>query len=159
MLAAIEHELETAESHHHEHEPEGIDAPRLLQVGRVEEEGADHDEAEEPDGQVDVEDPAPGPVVRDPAAQGRPEDGAHHDADAPHGHGEAALTQREDLPQDGLRERDQRAAPESLEDAGDDQKGQVGGQPREEGADREDRGADEEEAAAPDTTRQPSPSW
>ena len=156
VLAAVEDELETTEPHHHEHEPERVDAPRLLEIGRVEEEGADHDEAEEADGQVDVEDPAPGPVVRDPPAQRRPEDGPHHDADAPDGHGEAALAHREDLPQDGLGQRDQGPAPNTLEHPCNDEKGQVGGQPREEGADREDRGADQKEPAAPDVAREPS---
>src|SRR6266568_1785013 len=52
-------------------------------VRRLEEEDARHEEADDADRQVDVEDPAPRPVVADPAADGRPEDRRHHDADAP----------------------------------------------------------------------------
>src|SRR5580704_10088582 len=50
------------------------------------------------DRQVDVEDPPPGPVVGDVAAERRPDDRPHHEADAPHRHRQPPLAEREDLP-------------------------------------------------------------
>src|SRR6185369_3326109 len=69
-LTAIEEKLEAAEAQHHEGEAGPVDTAGLAQVRRVEEEGAGHEEAEEAHGQVDVEDPAPRPVVGDVAAEG-----------------------------------------------------------------------------------------
>src|SRR5262249_51647629 len=155
-LAAVEEELEAAEAQDHEAETGPVDAAGLAQVWRIEEEGAGHEEAEEPHGQVDVEDPAPRPGVREVAAQGGSDDGSHHEADPPDGHGETALTEREDLPQDGLGERNDRAAPHALEDARHDQEGQVRRDAGEERAHGEERGADEEEALAPEKTGQPA---
>jgi hypothetical protein len=147
-LAAIQHQLQAGEAHHHQHESERVDPSRLFEVRRVEQERAGHEEAGEPDRQVDVEDPAPRPVVRDPASERGSEDRAHHDSDAPHGHRQAALFEREDLPHDRLGHRDDRPAPDPLEDARHDQEFEVGRNPREERGDREQGGADQEESPA-----------
>src|SRR5207244_10108778 len=93
------------------------------------------EEAENTDRKVDVEDPAPRPLVGEIAAEGRAQDGSDDEAQSPHGHGQAALMERKDLPEDGLRQRDDRPAAEPLEDAGDDERGQIGRGPRDERAD------------------------
>ena len=48
--------------------------PELLQVLRVFQEQITEEERHHADGEIDVEDPPPGVVVGDPAAEGRPED-------------------------------------------------------------------------------------
>ena len=155
-LPAVQHELETAEAQHHQDEAGPVHPARLPEIRRIEEEGTGHEEAEQPDRQVDVEDPAPRPVVRDVAAQGRPDDRPHHEADAPHRHREAALAEREDLPQDGLGERDDRAAPDPLRDAREDQEGEVRRHARQHRAHREQHAADQEEALAAQDPREPA---
>src|SRR5262249_59975023 len=68
-LTPIEQELKRAESHYHQEQSGKIEARRLLGVGRVEQENARGDEAYGAERQVDVEDPAPRPVVGDPSPQ------------------------------------------------------------------------------------------
>ncbi len=147
-LPAVEHELERAEADHHQDQTLPVDRGGLARIGGVEEEGARHEESHHADGQVHVEDPAPGPVVADPAAQRGAEDGGHHDAHAPDGHGEAALAEREDLPHGGLRHGDDGAAPQALDHSHDDEKFQIGREAREERG-RGEHGRAEEEEAAP----------
>src|SRR5207248_10342216 len=72
-LPEIEDELQTAEPDHHQRDAGQVDVPGATMEGRVEEERADHEEADDTDGKVDVEDQASGPVVADPAAQRGPE--------------------------------------------------------------------------------------
>src|SRR5262249_55851479 len=79
------------------------------------------------DRQVDVEDPAPRPLVGEISADGGPQNRAQDEAEAPDRHREAALVKRENLPEDRLRERNDRPAAEALEDPRRDQRGQVGG--------------------------------
>ena len=81
----------------------------------------DHDEREHADRQVDVEDPAPGQVVDEEAAEQR----ADHRRDAEDGAEEAlvaaALARRDDVADHGDRDHDQPAAAEPLERAEGDQ--------------------------------------
>ena len=155
-LAPVQDELQTAEAGDHQSEAPPVDPPGFSQIRRVEQERAGHEEAEHADRQVDVEDPAPRPLVGQVAADGGPEDRAEDEADAPHRHGEPALMEREDLPEDRLRERNDRAAAETLEDARDDQRGEVGRRTGQERADHEQRGADEEEPLAAEQADQPA---
>ena len=154
-LALVEEELQAEKAHRHQHQPRDVHPHRLAQVRRVEEHGAGDEEADHPDGHVDVEDPAPRPVVGDPAAQGGPEDGGHHDAHPPRGHGHAALPQREDLPHDRLRQRHEGAAADALEHAGEEQHRDVRGEPAQHRGQGEDHRAREEEALAPEGGGQP----
>ena len=145
-LAPVQHELQAPEPEHHEEESRDVHAPRRLRVRGVEQERARHEEAEHADGQVDVEDPAPGPVVGDPSPHRRPERRGEHDPESPHRHGHAALVGRKDLPQHRLRDGDDRPAPQTLEDAHGDQELDGGRDGGEKGADGEQRGADQEKA-------------
>src|SRR5207245_1371566 len=83
-------------------------------------------------------------MVGEVAAHGRPQDGAEDEAHSPHRHGEPALLEGEDLPEDGLGERDDRSATQALEDAGHDERGQIGSGAGDERADDKQRGADQE---------------
>ena len=85
-------------------------------------EGRDHHEAEHADRDVDVEDPRPGVVVDDVAAERRADGGAEHDGHGEERHRHALLLGRERLPQDRLLGRLERARAEALEDAVDDER-------------------------------------
>ena len=82
---------------------------------------------QDPERQVDVEDPGPGVVVGDPSAERRPEGRADHDAHAEDGHGGAGFLAREDVEEDRLRGGDQRAAADALDHAPEHQVVQRGG--------------------------------
>ncbi len=155
-FAAVQHELQAPEARHHEAEAPPVDASGLAQIGRVEEKGAGHEEAEHAHRQVDVEDPSPRPLIRQVPAHRRTEDGPQNEAHSPYRHGEAPLVEREDLPEDGLRERDDGAPTEPLEDARDDQGGEVGRGAGQERARHEEHGADQKEALAPEYPHQPA---
>jgi hypothetical protein len=83
-----------------------------------------HHDADDSDRQVDVEDPRPRVVVRDPAAEHRADGGADHDDHREQGHRHALLFRRERLAQDRLLRRLQRAAAEALDHAPHDQRRQ-----------------------------------
>ena len=104
---------------------------------RVEGRG-DHGERGRPDRKVDVEDPPPGQVVDEKAAEqgadhGRePEDGAEEALVA------AAVARRDDVPDDGHRHDQEPAAAESLQRAEGDQLRHVLADPAQRRADQED---------------------
>src|SRR6266850_1162006 len=137
--ATIVDELQAAEAGHHQPEARPVDPGGPAQVRRIEQERAGQEEAQDADREVDVEDPAPRPLVGQIAADGRPQDRPEDEAEAPHRHREPALMEREDLPQDRLRERNDRPAAEALEDARDDQRRQVGRRAGDERAQHEHR--------------------
>ena len=155
-LPSIQDELETPEAHDHQPQAPRVDPPALLLKRRVEQAGGGQEEADDADRQVDVEDPAPRPLVGQIAADGRPQDRAEDEADSPHRHRHPSLMEGEDLPENGLRERDDRPAAEALEDPRGDQRGQVGRGPGDERADREQGATDQEEPLAPEHADEPS---
>ena len=81
----------------------------------------DANRAEDPDRHVDVEDPAPVVVLRQPAAEHRPHDRTHDRAGAEHRHGMPVTLRRIDLQQCRLRQRDQSGAGEALQGTEQDQ--------------------------------------
>ena len=115
-----------------------------------------HQHGDDADRQVDVEDPAPGVAVGDPAAEGRADRRADHHAEAEEAVGEPQLLGREGLDQDRLRGREHGAAAGALDEAEDHQLPEVGGVAAEERGDGEqDQRADEVVAAAEDAANQP----
>jgi hypothetical protein len=91
LLALVEQDLQRRQPQRHQRQPQHVDAPAsaAAQVGRVLHERLGHDHGQVADGEVDIEDPAPGVVVGDEAAQSGADDGRDHDAHAVHGHGHA----------------------------------------------------------------------
>ena len=102
----------------------------------------------DPDRNVDIEKPAPGITVGDPAAEHRPEHGRNHDSQRPECHGFGALLRRESFHQDGLREWLQASAGCALEDAEDDQQWQVRRDAAEKREKRESADRDQQNIAA-----------
>ena len=127
----------------------------VLDVGRVVDEAADHDDGEDADGDVDVEGVAPTEGIGEPAAQGGADDGGDDDAEAVSGHGHGALFDGKAFEQDGLREGLEGAAAGSLEDAGEQDDGQRGSGSAEEGGDGEDDDAGEQKALAAEAAGEP----
>ena len=77
-------------------------------------ERVDHHQGDDPDRYVDVEVPAPVPIVGNPAAQRGPEDRRDHQAHAPRRHRHLLLFGRKGLHQDGLRGRNHGRARHAL---------------------------------------------
>jgi hypothetical protein len=117
---------------------EVVDAVPRADSGRLERDG-DHAQRDEPDREVDVEDPAPREVIDEEAAEERPD----HRRDAEHGAEvalvAAALPRWNDVPDDGDRDDDQAAAAEALQGTEGDQLLHVLAEAAERGADEEDR--------------------
>ena len=109
---------------------------------------------DDPERDVDEEDPVPAEVVGDQAADGRTE----QEADAEHGAEEAlvlaALRRREDVGDDGQRDREQRAGAEALEAAEGEELPHLLAQAAEQGADQEDAHADEEDRPPAEDVRE-----
>ena len=124
LLAFVENNLERAEPHRQERKARKIDTFdfRVLDIGRVFDKGLDHEDGKDADGQVDIENPAPGIVVGDPATEGRPKNRGHNHAHAEGGHRHTALFARETFEQNRLRHRDQGPAARSLKNPGKDEK-------------------------------------
>ena len=99
-------------------------ARRVLEV----EEAADAEEGEDADGQRDEEEVAPAPVVGDEAADERAEDRGEAEDAAHEALVLAALTRRDDVADDRLRQRHQRAHAGALDGAGGDEPPEVLGE-------------------------------
>ena len=159
-LPAIEHELHQAEPDHQQDDAGVVGLAALgaanLQVSRVMDERPYHQECRRANRQVDVEIPAPVPVVGDPSAQRRAHDRRDHQAHPPRRHRELLLVGRERLHQDGLRRRHHRRARRALNQPKDDHlierlRGAAEARRRDEHRDRR-----QEVALAPEARRDPS---
>ena len=157
-LAGVEHDLQHPEAQRQEADAPQINAAGLVlaDVMRVAHEGADHHHRERAHRQVEVEDPAPGVVVGDPAAERGPEDGREDDAQPKCRHRRAVPLGRESLQQDGLRQRLQSAAGEALQHAEEDEPFQAGGHSAEQRGQGEAGDAGQQNPAAPEAVRQPA---
>ena len=127
----------------------------VLDVRRVVDEAADHEDREHADGDVDVEGVAPGVGVGEPAAERGAEHGSDDDAEGEDGHGRAAFARREAFEQDGLRERLKCAAACSLDDAREQNEAESRRGSAGEAGDGEDDDAGDEEALAAEAEREP----
>ena len=86
---------------------------------------ADHDEGEDADRQVDVEDPAPGEVVDEETAEQRSDDRRNTEHGAEEALVLAALARRHHVPHNRQRRHDQAAPAEALQGPERDQLGHV----------------------------------
>src|SRR5208282_3784696 len=104
---------------------------------------------------IDEENPAPGEVVGDPAAERRTDGWRHHHCDAINGKRHAALGGRERVGEYRLFARLQASTSHALQNAKENQHAEVGGKPAEERADSKKRHATHVEALASDDRRKP----
>jgi hypothetical protein len=107
-------------------------------IGARLEDGGDHGERDQADRQVDVEDPPPGEVVDEEAAEQRPRYRRHAEDAAEVALVAPALSRRENVADHRDRDHDQPTGAESLEPPEDDQLRDVLADPAERGADQED---------------------
>ena len=120
------------------------------QVGWVEDQQGSEEQGEYAHRDVDEEDPVPGVVVGDPAAQGGADDGRHHHAHAVKRHGHALLLAREAFHQDGLGDGLKRPSARALQHAEEDQQAEARRHAAEEGTHGEDDDAGHVEPLAPE---------
>ena len=160
LLALVEHNLQAAHGDGEETEADIIHIEQAGAIGLdprgIFDEAGDEKEGENADGDVDVEDPAPGEVVGDPAAEGGPDGGGEDGDEAVEGKGLAALLGRKGVSHDGLSHGLEAAAAGSLKDAEEQKHGQREGRAAEEAGDGEDDDAEDEEVAASEDTGGPS---
>ncbi len=108
------------------------------------------------DRQVDVEHPAPGEIVGQPAAQHGAEDRSQDHRGAPQGHDLSDLLGREEIEHDRLRHRDQRRAEQPLEQAEDHDLAQAVGDAAQHRGDGEAADGDHQQLLSADAAREPS---
>ena len=115
-LALLEHELQRSEPGGQQAEADPVDAALgLRDVLRIRDERERHQERDDADRNVDVEDQRPAGVVDDPTAERRADRGSDHRAHAEDRHRGAAPLRRKRLEENRLRRRLQRAAADALE--------------------------------------------
>ena len=140
LVALLEHDLERPEPDGHEEQARDVELPFFPdEVRRVFDEAHDEEDIEDAHGDVDIEYPGPGVVVGEPSAEGRPEGGAEDDAETVDAHRRRLFFRGEGLPQHRLRQGYEGAAAYALENAEDDHRGQVPGDPAQHRRAREER--------------------
>ena len=152
LFALVEHDLEAAHGDGEEAQAEVVHLAEAgavgLDPGRIFDQAGDEDEGQDADGDVDEEDPAPGEVVGDPAAEGGADGGGEDGDEAVEGKGLAALLGLEGVGHDGLGHGLHTAAAGALQDAADEQDGQRGGGAAEKAGDGEDDDAEAQRSCA-----------
>ena len=159
---AIEHDLERAEERRDQHEAEEIEASCLLPQAqalcgrgrRLPQDHGDQRDCDQPDRAVDQKAPVPRQIVGQPAAEGRPDHGRHHDRDAEQREALGALLRREGIRKDRLRDRHHAAAAQALHDAEYQQRLEIPRKSAQHRACGEQRQADQEEALAAEQPRE-----
>ena len=117
--APVEHQLQHADGQRQQAEAEQVERARFLaHVGQV---GHRAEEGEHAHRQVDQEDPVPGIVLGQPAAQQRPDQRPHDETEAEDRHRFAALFRGVQRHQDDLADRDQRGSEHALQEPEDHQ--------------------------------------
>jgi len=121
VLALVEHELQRADPEDEQREPDAVD--RRLHARRlaVAVDEPRHGERDESHRHVDEEDPRPGEVVGDPAAEQRTDHRRDEDGEREGGERDAGLFARIGGEKQRLRERDHRPGHRALHDAEEDQ--------------------------------------
>ncbi len=114
--APVHHQLERADENGERAETEEIERS-LPPAGVVGHEAQEREDGQRPDRDVDVENPAPGEVLGEPAAERRPDDRAHDHRCAPDRHHLRNQPLRVEVEHHRLRQRDQRCARDALQEA------------------------------------------
>ena len=156
LLPLVEPDLQRGDADGQQADAPVVDPGRPPRdIGRVEHVRAQHGVGGDAERDVDVEHPAPGVVVGQPAAQHRPEHRRDDDADAEEGHGLPAILRLERLEHDRLRERLHHAAGQALDDAPEHQDREAGGQAAQHRGRREAGHRQEQQPAPAEVVRQP----
>ena len=125
FLPLVEHDLQRPDGDGEQAQTDAVDAAEFLadalEVGRVFNDAAGENDGENADGDIEEEDPAPAIVVGDPAADGGPDGGCHHDGHPVEGERDAAFFRREGIGQDGALAGLQAPTRRALKDAEEDQ--------------------------------------
>ena len=142
LLPLVEHDLQGAHAEGEQTHADVVDlysrARGALHPGRIFDQAIDQKQCQDADRQVDEENPAPGVVVRDPAAQRGPDRRRDDRGDAIEREGQPALLRRKSVRQDRLRHGLQSAAARALQDAKKNDRPQTGRDSAQQGAQRED---------------------
>ena len=160
FLSLVEHDLEGADGDDEQAEAPVVDAFFTLadfgEVGRVFDQAVGEDEGDDADRDIEEEDPTPGIVVDDPAADGGTEDGRGDDGDSIDGEGHAAFLRREGVGEDGLLAGLESAAGCALKDSKEDEHAKSGGDAAEKRCDGEKKDAGHVKALASHTVGNPA---
>src|SRR5262245_47007014 len=119
LLPTIEHDLKSADAEDQQSDPYVVHsyATRLSgsdQVRGILDQAKDEKKRQQPDGEIDEEDPAPRKVVGNPSAQDGPYGGRDDGGDAVKGKRQPAFLRRKRVGQDGLSQRLQAAPSQAL---------------------------------------------
>ena len=164
LLPFAEHDFPRGHRQRQETETDVVEIERLFQEirslgfeisGIVEQEVARH-ERQRADRQIDIEDPAPVVIIREVAAQRRPDDRREQGGDAEHRHGRSLLLPREGIQQDALAAGLQSAAGQPLQHAEQDQLIQAGRHAAQTRAERENADRQHKVVAATEAGGKPA---
>ena len=163
-LSAIENHFQARECHGHGENSPAIDFQFAvfargfhftLEFRRIGEQAAGEDQRDDADRDVDEENPAPAPVVGDPAAERRTDCRRGDDSHAVEREGCGALMRRESIDEDRLLDRCEPAAADSLQDAEKDEGAEAGSKTAQQRTDGEERDANHVVAFAPEAAAEP----
>lgn len=136
LLALVEDDLQESEADDDEREAEVVHLDALAltaaQPRRIFDDHRGEKEGEQPDGDVDEENPTPVVVVGNPATERGTYGGSHHNCHAEDGEGLASFFGRESVGEDGLLAGTHASAASALEDTEEDEQGQGGSESTEE---------------------------
>src|SRR5438445_9599246 len=159
-LPFIEDHLQGSKSERDETESGVIDASftqfAALEIRRILNKPRRKQERENPNWDIDEENPAPGKIVGDPTAKRWTDCRSHHHRYAINGECHAPLGGSEGVGEDGLLARLQAATARTLKNAEDDQHGEIRGEPAQRRTDGEQRDTTHVKVLAPDDRREPT---
>src|SRR5262249_52379654 len=140
-LTLVENDLHTAEAQTDQSNPDVIDAESFrdlapLHVSRIANEKRGQDQGKDPDGNVDVKNPAPGEIVGNPSAKPGTDSRRDHDGYPVDCERHAALFQRERVVKNGLLAWLQTATTHALQNAEQDKHAEARSQAAQERANR-----------------------
>ena len=164
FLSLAEHHLPADHDDHQQRQADRVEAERLLaqlralrdEIVRIAKQDVAGSKGQEADRDVDQEDPAPGILVGDPAAEGRADDRRHQGRQAEQRHRHALLFARKGVEQHALAGGLKTAAGQALDHAEQDQLIEAGGHPAQPRGEGEDGDRQQEVVAATEMGRQPA---
>ena len=152
LFALVEHNLQAAHGQGEEGQSHVVHVAQARRIGldprRIVNEAGDEDEGQDADGNVDEENPAPGEIVSDIAAERGADGGSEHGDQAVEREGLPALVGLKGISHDGLRHGLHAAAERALQYPAEEEDGQGGRRATKKAGDGEAGDAKDEEVAA-----------